>query len=53
MQFNNLSKSPMKRIKYRYYAFITSGVLSEDIKTNGKEHQRRCNTLDDAVVAEF
>jgi len=48
-----LSKSTAKHIKRRYDAFIAGGGLPEDFKTNRKDHKRRSDTLDNAIVADL
>ncbi len=53
VKFNNLSKSTVKHVKSHYDAFITGGDLTEDFKMNRKEHKRRSNTLDAAIIADI
>jgi hypothetical protein len=53
VKFNNLSKSTLKRVKCNYDAFIAGGGLPEDLETTRKEHKKRSNTLDDAIIADI
>jgi hypothetical protein len=42
-----------KHVKSHYYAFVTGGGLLEDFETNRKEQRRRCDTLEETVVADL
>jgi len=43
----------MQRVKRRYDAFIAGGGLLEDFETERKEHKKRSDTLDDAIMADL
>ncbi len=53
MQFNNLSKSTVKDVKCPYDPFIAGGDPLDFLETNRKEHRRRSDTQDNAVVADL
>jgi hypothetical protein len=53
VNFHNLSKSTVKSVKRRYEDFIAGGGLPEDFETTRKDHKRRSDTLDDAIVADI
>jgi hypothetical protein len=50
VNFHNLSKSTVKRVKCRFDAFIAGGGLPEDFETKRKYHKRRSDTLDDTII---
>jgi hypothetical protein len=52
VNLHNLSKSTVKRVKRWYEAFLAGGGVPEDFETMRKDHKRRSDTLDDAIVAE-
>jgi hypothetical protein len=53
VNFHNLNKSTVKHVKCRYDAFIAGGGLPEDFEMTRKDHKRRSDTLDDAIIADI
>jgi hypothetical protein len=50
IEFINVSKSTVKCLKKRYDKFITGRGLPENFSSEGKDHRRRSNALDDDTV---